>query len=116
MRTLTTAEIVAVGAELLTPHRIDTNSLFLSAKLNEIGIDVRAKTVVGDDAAELSRVIREALARVDIVVLTGGLGPTEDDVTRDAVADALRRPLQDHPEILDRIRERFAKRGMTMPE
>src|SRR6476659_4953962 len=105
MRTLATAEIVAVGAELLTPHRIDTNSLFVTARLAEIGIDVRAKSVVGDDVRELSRAVRDALSHADVLVLTGGLGPTEDDVTRDAVASALGLQQHEHPEILDRIRE-----------
>ena len=91
MRTLATAEIVAVGAELLTPFRIDTNSLFISRQLGQAGIDVRMKAVVGDEIAELKRTIAGALARVDVLILTGGLGPTEDDVTRDAVAQALGR-------------------------
>jgi len=116
MRTLATAEIVAVGAELLTPFRIDTNSLFITRQLGQAGIDVRMKTVVGDEIAELKRTIVDALARVDVLILTGGLGPTEDDVTRDAVAQALGRALHEHSATLDRIRERFARRGMPMPE
>ena len=116
MRTLATAEIVAVGAELLTPHRIDTNSLFLSARLNELGIDVRAKGVIGDDRDQVAQSVRDALGRVDVVILTGGLGPTEDDVTREAVAIVLDRTMEEDSELLDRIRARFAKRGIAMPE
>ncbi len=111
-----TAEIVAVGSELLTPHRLDTNSLFLTGRLNDFGIDVRSKSVVGDDRADLARVLREALARADLVITTGGLGPTEDDLTRDVVADVLGRPLEEDAGVLQRIFDRFARRGFVMPE
>jgi nicotinamide-nucleotide amidase len=111
-----TAEIVAVGSELLTPHRIDTNSLFLTGRLNELGIDVRRKTVVGDVRDDLSRVVRDALDRADLVVATGGLGPTEDDLTREAVADVIDRPLEEDAAILAAIRARFARRGFAMPD
>src|SRR4029077_14678014 len=85
--------IVAVGTEMLTPFRVDTNSLFVTERLNEIGIDVRLKLVAGDDAAELAELVRAALAWADVIVMTGGLGPTEDDITRDAVARLLEVPL-----------------------
>lgn len=111
-----TAVIVAVGSELLTPHRIDTNSLFLTGRLNELGIDVRRKIVVGDVRDDLSRVLRGALDRADVVVATGGLGPTEDDLTREAVADVIEQPLEEDAAILASIRARFAKRGFAMPE
>src|SRR5579875_3481117 len=83
------AEIIAVGSEMLTPHRQDTNSLFLTEKLNELGITVAFKTIVGDRRKDLVSAFRTALSRVDIVVLMGGLGPTEDDLTREAVAETL---------------------------
>jgi nicotinamide-nucleotide amidase len=83
------SEIVAVGSEMLTPHRQDTNSLYLTEQLNSIGVTVAFKTIVGDRRKDLSRVIHTALGRVDILILMGGLGPTEDDLTREAVADAL---------------------------
>jgi competence/damage-inducible protein CinA-like protein len=111
-----TAEIIAVGSELLTPHRIDTNSLFLTGRLNELGILVRVKAVVGDDAGDLGAVIRQALTRADLVVTTGGLGPTADDLTREVVADVLGLPLEEHTDIVETIRARFARRGIKMPE
>jgi nicotinamide-nucleotide amidase len=110
------AVILAVGSEMLTPFRTDTNSLFITERLNAIGYDVRLKAVVGDDVAELARPLEDALTWADLVVLTGGLGPTEDDITRDAVARALDVPLDVDEAIVERIRERFARRGMTMPD
>jgi nicotinamide-nucleotide amidase len=83
------AEIIAVGSEMLTPHRQDTNSLYLTEKLNSIGVLVAFKTIVGDRRKDLVNVIRTALGRVDILILMGGLGPTEDDLTREAVAESL---------------------------
>ena len=116
MRELSTAEIVAVGSELLTPHRSDTNSLYLTAQLNEIGIDVRAKAIVGDDDADLTGVFRQALARADVVMFTGGLGPTADDITREVVARVLGLTLEEDATILMTLRDRFARRGLAMPE
>jgi len=108
--------ILAVGSEMLTPFRVDTNSLFITELLNTIGYDVRLKAVVADDLDELADVISGALAWADLLVLTGGLGPTEDDLTRDAVARVLGVPLDVDERIVDRIRERFARRGMAMPD
>ena len=108
--------ILAVGSEMLTPFRVDTNSLFITDRLNEIGYDVRLKAVVADDVDELARVIDGALGWADLVVITGGLGPTEDDITRDAVARVLGMPCDVSEDVVDRIRARFARRGMTMPE
>ena len=116
MRPLEWAEIVAVGSELLTPSRIDTNSLTITSRLNAVGIRVRAKSVVGDRAADLAQVFEGALRRADLVLLTGGLGPTDDDVTRDVVAQVLGRPLREDAAIVERLRERFARRGLPMPE
>lgn len=110
------AEIIAVGSEMLTPFRVDTDSLLITECLDGLGIRVKAKSVVGDDAGELESRIRIALERSDVVFVTGGLGPTEDDVTREAVSAALGMPLDEQPEILDRIRSRFASRGLVMPE
>lgn len=110
------AEIIAVGSELLTPARTDTNSLYLTDQLNELGVEVRHKTVVGDDRERIAITVREALEHADIVILTGGLGPTEDDVTRDAVAAALGRPLVFQQEIADAIEERFRARARKMAE
>ena len=116
MREPRTAEILAVGSELLTPYRSDTNSLYLTARLNELGIEVRAKAIVGDSAADLTALFEHALARADLVLLTGGLGPTADDVTRETVAAALGLPLDEDADILASLRARFAARGVPMPE
>jgi nicotinamide-nucleotide amidase len=113
---LVAAEIIAVGSELLTPTRVDTNSLFITERLNACGIAVRAKTVVGDSRADLAAVLTSALARVDLVVLTGGLGPTDDDLTREVVSQVLARPLHEDPALVERLRARFARRGLDMPE
>jgi nicotinamide-nucleotide amidase len=108
--------IIAVGTEMLTPFRVDTNSLFVTEHLNAIGCDVRMKAVIGDDVDELASVLRGALGWADVVVLTGGLGPTEDDVTRDGVARVLQRSLTENAAVVERIRSRFARRGLTMPD
>src|SRR5687767_7142033 len=115
MREIRGAEIIAVGSELLTPFRIDTNSLFLTGQLNELGIAVRGKAVVGDDRNDLAVGLRSALSRVDLVVMTGGLGPTDDDLTRDVVAEVFDTPLEEHPELVADIEARFARRGVPMP-
>ena len=114
MRPLRTAEILAVGSELLTPFRQDTNSLFLAGRLDEAGIDLRWKTVVGDRQADLEAAIRLARTRADLVVTSGGLGPTADDLTRESVAAVLGLPLEENPEVLEAIRARFEARKIPM--
>ena len=109
------AVIIAVGSELLTPDRLDTNSLFLTQRLNELGVSVRCKLVIGDDPADIGAALLLAIPKADIVVITGGLGPTEDDVTREAVAAALGLPLEEDAEVAAAIRSRFAARGLPMP-
>ena len=111
-----TAEVIAVGSELLGMNRTDTNSLYISQRLSEIGVDVRVKTIVGDERRDLASVFRQALERVDVVVLTGGLGPTDDDLTREVVADVLDLPISVDETIVEKIRARFERRGLTMPE
>src|ERR1700754_4530409 len=96
-----TAEIIAVGSELLTPFRTDTNSLWLTDKLNGVGVEVKLKTIVGDDDSRLEETIRDALKRSSVVVLTGGLGPTEDDITRKIAGRALGRRLLLDEKLLD---------------
>ena len=108
--------IIAVGSEMLTPFRVDTNSLIVTERLNAIGYDVRLKAIVGDDIGELAQVFASALTWSDLIVAIGGLGPTDDDITRAAVARVLDVPLDVHEHVVDRIRDRFARRGMTMPE
>src|SRR5262249_54679495 len=110
------AEIIAVGSELLTPHRSDTNSLFITEQLNGIGIDVVWKTVVGDDRARLTNAISLAWKRSDLVFTIGGLGPTEDDLTRECVAAMLGRGLHRDDELVERIQARFRARGLKMAE
>ena len=110
------AEIIAVGSELLTPERLDTNSLWLTAQLNALGIEVVTKMVIGDDRERLAQAVRAVLGRSRLLLITGGLGPTEDDVTREAVAQALGRELVFQPEILAAIEERFRRAGRVMAE
>lgn len=111
-----TAEIVAIGSELLTPNRTDTNSLWLTEQLNNIGIEVMLKTIVGDDELRLIETISDALRRSSIVITTGGLGPTEDDITRKCAAKALGRELEYKPELESMLRERFSRYFNKMPE
>ncbi|MES1255900.1 MAG: competence/damage-inducible protein A [Acidobacteriota bacterium] len=106
--------IIAVGSEMLTPFRIDTNSLVVTERLNAIGCDVRLKLVVGDDIDELARAFAAALEWAAVIVVIGGLGPTDDDITRQAVARVLQLPLEEREAVLDHIRQRFARRGLTM--
>jgi nicotinamide-nucleotide amidase len=108
------AEIIAIGSELLTSHRMDTNSLWITERLNSVGISVHMKTVVGDDEARMEDTAREALKRSDVIIATGGLGPTEDDVTRKVFARATGRQLLLDYDILAHIRERLTSRGYQM--
>jgi nicotinamide-nucleotide amidase len=109
------AEIIAVGSELLTPDRMDTNSLFLTEELNKLGIEVVRKSIVGDNRDTLSAAFQEALRRVELVIASGGLGPTEDDLTRETVADLLGRKLQLNELLLHSIEGRFRALGREMP-
>jgi nicotinamide-nucleotide amidase len=110
------AEIIAVGSELLTPDRLDTNSLYITEQLNALGVEVVAKMVIGDDLPRLAEAVRGAIARSQIAILTGGLGPTEDDLTREAVAQALGRGLIFQPEVCEAIERRFQRMGRKMAE
>ncbi len=110
------SEIIAVGSELLTPDRMDTNSLFLTEHLNHLGIEVVRKTIVGDDTHQLRDAFEEALHRVELVISIGGLGPTNDDLTRETVAELLGRKLIKDDAILRTIEARFRSFGRTMPE
>jgi nicotinamide-nucleotide amidase len=115
MRELKNAEIIAVGSELLTPHRLDTNSLFLTGRLNELGIVVRAKTVVGDNRHDLAALVTSAMTRADVLLTTGGLGPTDDDLTREVIADLLGVRLVEDQDLVASIEARFRLRGVKMP-
>lgn len=116
MKPLSRAAILAVGSELLTPLRIDTNSLFMTGQLNLLGIEVVDKSVVSDDRDALADAMGAALTRTDLVICSGGLGPTDDDVTREAAAAVLGRAMSESAAIVARIRERFLSRGLGMPE
>jgi len=110
------AEIIAIGSELLTPYRLDTNSLFLTDGLNQVGIRVVHKAVVGDSLDDMRASFRQALDRADLIVACGGLGPTDDDRTREAVADLLGRKLELNQGVLRHIQELFRRFGRVMPE
>jgi nicotinamide-nucleotide amidase len=108
------AEIIAIGSELLTPYRQDTNSLYLTEKLNQLGVEVSFKTIVGDSLENLAKAATIAFARADVIIFMGGLGPTEDDLTREAVAEALGLPLRRDPAIITWLEQRFAAHGWKM--
>jgi nicotinamide-nucleotide amidase len=108
------AEIIAAGSEMLTPHRQDTNSLYITSELNALGVAVAFKTIVGDNLQHLTAAAAVALARANIVIFSGGLGPTEDDLTREAVSAALGIPLIRDEKLLAALEARFAKRGYVM--
>jgi nicotinamide-nucleotide amidase len=108
------AEIIAIGSELLTPFRQDTNSLYLTEKLNQLGVEVIFKTIVGDSRERLTGAASLAVSRAEIIIFMGGLGPTEDDLTREALADALGLELYRDPAIVASLEQRFAARGWTM--
>jgi nicotinamide-nucleotide amidase len=110
------AEIIAVGSELLMPPRLDTNSLTVTERLNGLGIPVMAKAIVGDRVDDVAELLAAAIARADLVVLTGGLGPTDDDVTREAVARVLGRSMSEQASIVGKLQARFTSRGLQMPE
>jgi nicotinamide-nucleotide amidase len=110
------AEIIAVGSEMLTPERVDTNSLYLTGELNSLGVEVVMKSVIGDNLDRLADAIRRAVSRHELLILSGGLGPTEDDLTREAVARALDRKLVFQPAIADALEQRFAAAKRKMAE
>lgn len=108
------AEIIAIGSELLTPWRQDTNSLFVTERLNQLGVNVAFKTIVGDRPKHLVDAIRNALRRADVIVVMGGLGPTEDDLTREAVAEALKVGIKRNPDLIAHLYTRAAQHRMTI--
>ncbi len=110
------AEIIAIGSEMLTPYRQDSNSLFLTGRLNDLGISVAFKTVVGDNSEHLTAVARTAIGRADLAIFMGGLGPTQDDLTRESVAAALGIALKRDHAIVTEMYKRFAERRIHMPE
>jgi nicotinamide-nucleotide amidase len=110
------SEIIAVGTELLLGEILDTNSQYLAQQLTPLGIDLYFVTHVGDNLARLTQTVQRGLRRSDVLIMTGGLGPTEDDLTREAVAAALGEELRIEPELERQLREWFARRNRPMPE
>ena len=110
------AEIIAVGSEMLTPYRQDTNSLALTAELNKLGVNVAFKTILGDNFQQLVEAAKVAFHRSDIILFSGGLGPTEDDLTREAVAKALGVGMTRNEAVVEALRQRFLKRGIAIRE
>ena len=110
------SEIIAIGSEMLTPYRQDTNSLYLTDKLNAIGVTVNFKTIVGDRRKDLVNAIRIALGRVDVLMIMGGLGPTEDDLTREAVAEALTLTMRRDAELIEALKTRATSWRIPLPE
>ena len=108
------AEIVAIGSELLLGQIVDTNSAWMAQRLAEIGVNLFYKTIVGDNAGRMRQIISRALDRSDVVITSGGIGPTEDDLTREVVADVTGRELVLDAELLQQIEDRFRKRGFIM--
>ena len=109
-----TAEIVAIGSELLLGQIVDTNSAWMADRLTNLGVDLFYKTIVGDNPQRMREVINRALDRSDVVITSGGLGPTQDDLTREVIAEATGRQLVMEPELLREIDERFRRRGLIM--
>jgi nicotinamide-nucleotide amidase len=110
------AEIIAIGSELLLGQLVDTNSSYIAKRLAENGIELVQTTTVGDDLQRMKEVIREATERSQIVITTGGIGPTEDDLTREAIAEVFHRPLTFQPQLMEQIEALFKKRGFRMAE
>jgi len=110
------AQIIAVGSELLTPEKVDTNSLFLTRHLNQLGIRVERKLVVGDNSEQISRSVQQALQSAQVVIVTGGLGPTTDDITREVVAEVLNRPLYFDGDLMENIEKRVSRFGLKLTE
>jgi nicotinamide-nucleotide amidase len=110
------AAIIAIGSEMLGPSRVDTNSLKITAALEDYAVPLVRKSVVGDAQDDLVDELLYDVERADVVIVTGGLGPTEDDLTREALAEAFSLTMRIDPSIIERLEQRFAKRGLTMPE
>jgi nicotinamide-nucleotide amidase len=110
------AEIITIGDEILYGQTVDTNATFIGQRLTQLGIEVALRTSVGDDIEKIGQAINNARSRVDLIITTGGLGPTDDDLTKKAVVKVFKRNLIFHEEILKKVEEGFAKRGMKMPK
>ena len=111
---MSNAEIVAIGSELLLGQIVDTNSAWIAQRLTSLGVNLFYKTVVGDNQNRMEEVISKALDRADVVITGGGLGPTQDDVTREVIATVTGRALVRDPKLMDEIELRFRSRGFIM--
>ncbi len=111
---MATAEIVAIGSELLLGQIVDTNSAWMAQRLTALGVNLYFKSVVGDNPGRMKEVIARALERADIVITSGGVGPTQDDLTREIVAEVTDRKLVQDPGMLAQVEEHFRRRGRTM--
>ena len=109
-------EVVAIGTELLLGQIVDTNSAWIGEQLAAAGIDSHFQTKVGDNQARMVQALRIALSRSDAVIMCGGLGPTQDDITREAIAEVMNVPLERDEAVIDRIQRMFESRGRTMSE
>ncbi|MCO6450325.1 MAG: CinA family nicotinamide mononucleotide deamidase-related protein [Caldilineales bacterium] len=110
------AEIITTGTEILLGEIVDTNAAYIARQLRDAGVNLYYKTTVGDNRERLAQVLRMGLSRSDVLVVTGGLGPTVDDITREAAADAVGRKLEQRPELVERLREQFASWGRELGE
>jgi nicotinamide-nucleotide amidase len=110
------AEIIAIGSELLLGQIVDTNSSYIAKSLADNGIELAQTTTVGDDLQQIEETIRNAITRSSIIITTGGIGPTEDDLTREAVSEVFQRPLTFQPHLMEQIEALFKKRGFRMAE
>jgi len=116
IRAVITAEIVSIGTELLLGQILDSDAPFLAQRLSALGVNVFFRTTVGDNAVRVGDTLRQALSRADIVICIGGLGPTQDDLTRDAIAGALGVPLQRDPVLVAHLTQWFARKGILQPK
>ncbi len=110
------AEIIAIGSELLLGQIVDTNSSYLGRVLAQNGIELVQTSTVGDDLQRMEKALGDAIARSQIIITTGGIGPTEDDLTREAIAHITQRPLIFQPKLMEQIEAIFKKRGFRMAE
>ena len=108
-------ELISIGDEIITGHTVDTNSVYIARRLADIGLSVRYKSAVGDDMKSMEEVFYQALKRADLIITTGGLGPTDDDITKKVIVKVFKRNLVFHEDILEDIKNRYAKRGIKMP-
>ncbi|PKK83105.1 MAG: competence/damage-inducible protein A [candidate division Zixibacteria bacterium HGW-Zixibacteria-1] len=108
-------ELISIGDEIITGHTVDTNTPYIARRLAEIGLSVVYRTAVGDDLTRMEEVILQALKRTDVVIATGGLGPTDDDITKKGIVKVFKRNLVFHEDVLDDLKQRFAARGIEMP-